>query len=89
MLKHLTEAKEFWLEKLTFIKSCSRKDVARNMLVWLKIWKVPLMAWETRFFHQVGNLFGTTVCVAKETTERKCLQYGKVLVTTPTMEESV
>lgn len=63
-IKENTELLEGWFD---FIKPCEATDNHNKRLVWLKFEKVPIHAWNTKFFSSVGDLWGNLVMVDEST----------------------
>lgn len=79
----LSEASGILEGAFEWVKPCSSVMVSKSFLAWVRVWKVSLGAWNTRFFETVGNDLGHFVCVDGITSRRERLDYERVLVDAP------
>lgn len=67
MMFILSEAESLLDEMFEWIKPCSIFMTGKCFLVWLRVWKVPLGAWNTNIFTGVAGMFGNFVCIDGKT----------------------
>lgn len=77
--------KEFDFEFSQIFASLERWMSGPNLplrTVWVKCFGVPLYAWNPKVFKEIGGRLEEVLGVAKETTERSVLEYGRVCIQT-------
>ncbi|KAK3218050.1 hypothetical protein Dsin_012020 [Dipteronia sinensis] len=72
--------KFFWEDCFTSMSRWTDSWTTSRKLVWINVYGTPLSCWEDLFFMELGSQIGTPLCVAKETSSKKRLDRGKVLV---------
>lgn len=79
---YLTEAATALCEIFELVQPSSCFMTAKSFLVWIRVWKVPLGAWNFRFFSALGNLLGKYVCMDTITASKQRMDFARVLVET-------
>lgn len=65
------------------ISLASPNVVPTRHFLWLKLWNVPLIAWNLKFFAGVAQTMGTFVCLDDETRDRSRLDYARMRIESP------
>lgn len=47
------------------------------------VFGVPLHAWSDQMFRRIGNIIGKVIQIEEETTQKKNLERGRILIDTP------
>ncbi|XP_057432667.1 uncharacterized protein LOC130725458 [Lotus japonicus] len=87
----LSEAKAVLDEIFEWFGPCSKLLVGKSQLVWVRVWRVPVGAWNHSFFVAIGNTLGHFVCVDGITARKERLDFGRLLVITanPLIEQHI
>ncbi|GKV43845.1 hypothetical protein SLEP1_g51093 [Rubroshorea leprosula] len=86
-LKELVENYKEWLGQwFEEIKPWTPTMVATERFAWIRCLGLPLHAWKTKYFQSFGNLWGTFISVDDSTSQKKCLDVARFLISTPIME---
>ncbi|XP_057445503.1 uncharacterized protein LOC130737693 [Lotus japonicus] len=91
MEETLQESSDFLSQMFQVLKPCSARSVARNHLIWLRLYGVPVVAWCYEFFQALASVFGNLVCLDGATSSWSRLDVARILVesTVPVVREGV
>ncbi|GLT26622.1 hypothetical protein SLA2020_016770 [Shorea laevis] len=67
-----------WFER---VKLWSLFDISQEKFTWLKIFGIPLLAWNEYCFKTIGDHFGCYIYADKHTLDRSCLEAARICVT--------
>lgn len=76
MLITLSEASSVLDIFFEWYSACTKVTVGVSFLVWVRVLKVPLGAWNTNFFENIGNTLGKFVCVDGITSRKERLDFA-------------
>lgn len=78
----LLEAASSFDECFEWFKLCVDLTVEKSFLAWVRVWKVSLGAWNTRFFSIIGNSLGNFICIDGITSRKERLDFARLLIDT-------
>lgn len=79
----LQEARDFLFKKFSAICLDSITQRGSSYLVWIKVKKVLVHAWNPGFFPVVSMRFGNLVCMDIDTVKKRRLDEARLLVSSP------
>lgn len=80
LLKEEEILKKEWV---SYLRNWKDSDHNGRRRIWLSVYGVPLHVWSDQFFKKIGNIFGKIVQIKEETSLRKNLEKGRILIDTP------
>ncbi|KAK0597373.1 hypothetical protein LWI29_024638 [Acer saccharum] len=70
----------FWEDCFASMRNWEESPVSNTRLVWINCSGIPLCYWSKEFFEKLGWIFGETLLVDEETSQRIRLDRGRILV---------
>ncbi|KAF1897902.1 hypothetical protein Lal_00032664 [Lupinus albus] len=84
-LKAFIKGKPEWFNsQFCVIRKWEPSDVASERFTWIRCYRVPLHAWEEKFFYNLVPLFGTYLGQDVCTRSKHTLEYGRLFLAIPT-----
>ncbi|MCH84931.1 DUF4283 domain protein [Trifolium medium] len=83
-IKALMEDAGGWLEQwFKEIRSWSTGDVDNERLVWLRVYGIPVHAWNDNFFTLISQPFGTFLNTDESTSKKLTMDVARIMIRTP------
>lgn len=55
-------------------------EIYKSRVVWIRVFGVPLHAWDADFFVALVKVFGTFVCIDENTSNRESLDIARIML---------
>ncbi|XP_058782131.1 uncharacterized protein LOC131656419 [Vicia villosa] len=76
----IKEGKEWWQDWFSDVSVWKEDSFDHFRTVWIRIWGVPVVAWNSEFFQSLAKEWGTLVCVDEATANRSSMEMARLQV---------
>ncbi|GLU00557.1 hypothetical protein SLE2022_179160 [Rubroshorea leprosula] len=87
LIRELVDSDQGWLDKwFERVKMWSPFDISHERFAWIRIFGLPLHAWNEPGFKLIGDQFGQYIYADQDTSNRSCLEEARLYVKTTNQE---